>query len=219
MNRSLWRFATRFTTFRSDLRIRGPQSRNFSTKPDDIASGASQKTRTRIQRIQSRLPRYLHRHVEPLVNAPLTHITAFLVLHEITALVPLVGLAATFHYTKWMPPFVGEGKWVADGVEKYGNYLRKKGWLGEEDGKKSSRWGKGEGGTRIVIEYVLHPGILCGGWEFDANCSSRLGTAYAITKALLPLRLLASVWTTPWFAKVAIVPCTTLFRRFVGRKP
>ena len=89
------------------------------------------------------------------MNAPLTHISAFLLLHEITALVPLVGLATTFHYTKWVPPFVGEGKWVADGIEKYGNYLRKKGWLGVEDAKKDKWWGRREGGTRVVVEYVF----------------------------------------------------------------
>lgn len=70
-------------------------------------------------------------------------------------MVPLFGLAATFHYTQWMPPFISEGKWVSDGVEKFGNYFRKKGWLGEEGkAKRFKWWGRGEGGTRIVVEYV-----------------------------------------------------------------
>ena len=48
---------------------------------------------------------------------------------------------------------------------------------------------------------------------------NRLATAYAITKALLPLRLILSVWATPWFARVAIVPSTNLIRRiFTKRK-
>ena len=38
-------------------------------------------------------------------------------------------------------------------------------------------------GTRIVIE---------------------VAAAYAITKALLPLRLMLSVWATPWFARVVV---------------
>ena len=158
MNRSSWFSAIRSTRFPSVLPSRGSKSPRFSTKPtkpDDLAPGTSQKARSRVERVQSRLPKYLHRYVEHLINAPITHISAFLLLHEITALVPLVGLTATFHYTKWMPPFVGEGKWVAEGVEKYGNYLRRKGWLGQEEGKRYKWWGRGKGGTRVVIEYVF----------------------------------------------------------------
>lgn len=125
-------------------------------KPGDLRPEASEKTRSRVVRITSRLPRFLQRYTTPLINAPLTHISAFLLLHELTAVVPLFGLAATFHYTRWMPPLIGEGKWVSDGVEKFGNYFRRKGWLGEEGkAKRYKWWGRGEGGTRLVIEYVF----------------------------------------------------------------
>ena len=134
----------------------------FSTKPDDVKPEASQKTRSRIIRITSRLPKFLQGYTTPLINAPLTHISAFLLLHELTAVIPLFGLAATFHYTRWMPPFISEGKWVSDGVEKFGNYFRKKGWLGEEGKARRYRWwGRGEGGTRIVVEYVCHSIANC----------------------------------------------------------
>jgi len=46
----------------------------------------------------------------------------------------------------------------------------------------------------------------------------RFATAYAVTKALLPVRLIFSVWATPWFARVAIVPMTNLFRRMFKKK-
>lgn len=140
---------------RPALALRTKRPSPFSTKPDDIKPEASQKTRSRIVRITSRLPKFLQGYTTPLINAPLTHISAFLLLHELTAVVPLFGLAATFHYTKWMPPFIGEGKWVSDGVEKFGSYFRKKGWLGEEGkARRYKWWGRGEGGTRIVVEYV-----------------------------------------------------------------
>lgn len=157
MNRTSWCRATRatFPCPRSALRVVKP--RPLSTKPDDLAPHASQKARSRIGRITSRLPARLQRYTTPLLNAPLTHITAFLLLHELTAVLPLFGLAGVFHYTKWMPPFVGEGKWVADGAEKFGNWFRRKGWLGEEErrGWRARWWGRGEGGTRVVVEYVL----------------------------------------------------------------
>lgn len=41
----------------------------------------------------------------------------------------------------------------------------------------------------------------------------RFATAYAITKALLPLRLMLSVWATPWFASRALAPLTSLYSR------
>ncbi|KAF6221080.1 hypothetical protein HO133_002761 [Letharia lupina] len=198
MTRGQWLSAVWAARSRPALALRAKGRSAFATKPDDIKPEASQKTRSRIVRITSRLPKFLQGYTTPLINAPLTHISAFLLLHELTAVIPLFGLAATFHYTRWMPPFVGEGKWVSDGVEKFGNYFRKKGWLGEEGKARRYRWwGRGEGGTRIVVEFA---------------------TAYAITKALLPLRLILSVWATPWFARVAIVPSTNLIRRTFTRR-
>ncbi|KAM0794616.1 hypothetical protein BDR22DRAFT_874832 [Usnea florida] len=198
MIRGHWLQAVR-TVWSCPARVsRGKSRPAFSTKPDDIKPEASQKTRSRIVRITSRLPKFLQGYTAPLINAPLTHISAFLLLHELTAVIPLLGLAATFHYTRWMPPFISEGKWVSDGVEKFGNYFRKKGWLGEEDkARRYKWWGRGEGGTRLVVEFA---------------------TAYAITKALLPLRLILSVSATPWFARVAIVPSTSLVRRIFTRR-
>ena len=117
--------------------------------------------------------------------------TAFLLLHEITAIVPLLGLAGIFHYYNWLPPFFSEGKWVSDYTAKFGAYMRKKGWISEES-RKGRWWGRGETGTRVVVE---------------------LATAWAITKTLLPLRLVLSVWATPWFARWTVLPVT----RWVGR--
>lgn len=154
------------------------------------------KETARVARIESRLPKFLRRYVEPLRNAPISHISAFLILHEITAVVPLFGLAAAFHYANWLPPFISEGKWVSDGVEKFGRYMRKKGWI--NDDARGGRWfGRGETGTRIVVE---------------------LATAYAVTKALLPLRLILSVWGTPWFATWTVLPITNRISRLFRRK-
>ncbi|KAI9807194.1 MAG: hypothetical protein M1825_005912 [Sarcosagium campestre] len=143
------------------------------------------------------VPRFLRRHAEPLRSAPITHVSAFLVLHELTAILPLFTLAATFHYTQWLPPFVSEWKWVSQGVEKFGRYFQRKGWLGQEERSRYKWWQRGEGGVRIVVEFA---------------------TAYALTKALLPLRLIFSVWATPWFARVSVVPFVKLLKRTFGNK-
>lgn len=206
------------------------------------------------------VPKFLHKYATSLRNAPITHITSFLLLHELTAIIPLAGLFLTFHYTSYLPPYFSEGKYIAEGVTKFGNYLRKKGVLGPNEtisvdpetgevvegslgkrvfervrervqkvdpetgevveglGKKlfdrfqqrkedvtekvgeriqtkrAVWWGRGEGTVRIVVE---------------------LATAWAVTKALLPARLVLSVWATPWFARVAVVPALRGFGRML----
>lgn len=132
--------------------------RTLSTKPPTASASAPNP---RIARIHSRLPRFLQTYTSALANAPISHVTSFLLLHELTAVVPLFTLAGFFHYSQWMPPFISEGKWVADGMQKFGNWFRRRGWLGEvgEDGKNMGKrgvwWGRSEGGVRIVVESVM----------------------------------------------------------------
>jgi hypothetical protein len=138
-------------------------------------------------------------------------LVSFLILHEITAIVPLVGLAGLFHYTNWLPEAWVEGRWVREGVNRFGNYFGRKGWFGvsrgdvaeEEEGEvvvegqvgQNQRWRAGEQGSRILVE---------------------VATAYAITKVFLPVRILLSVWGTPWFARVFVVRFTGVFRGVKG---
>ncbi|KAL2350617.1 hypothetical protein BJ546DRAFT_923472 [Cryomyces antarcticus] len=184
---------------RPHVRFESSNSPSNSTSSSSTSSASASKTpQSRLDRSLSRLPRSLRRYALPLRNAPVTHVTAFLLLHEITAVVPLVGLTATFRYANWMPPYISEGKWVAEGAEKFGRYFRRKGWLGDEEGGggRGTWWGRGEGGVRLVAE---------------------VATAWAITKALLPARLVLSVWATPWFARWTVIPVVNgvkaVFRR------
>lgn len=154
---SMSRFRS-FRAFRSSpvspsLPVNRTLRRYFSIKPDRVNPEAIQKPRARLIRLTSRLPRFLQRYTTPLINAPLTHISAFLLLHELTAIVPLFTLTGIFHYTQWLPPYISEGKWVSNGVEMFGSYFRRKGWLGDEDEARRYRWwGRGEGGVRVVVE-------------------------------------------------------------------
>lgn len=125
----------------------------FSSKPQDVKSQASEKARARIERIASRLPISLRGYVAPLVNAPVSHIVSFLLLHELTAIVPLFGLAGAFHYTGWLPSFVGEGKWINEGIDKFDRYFRKKGWLGVENEGEDTSLISGRTGSIVVVEY------------------------------------------------------------------
>lgn len=147
-------------------------------------------------------PKSLRPYISALRNQPVSHISAFLILHELTALASIAGIAYYFHFTQWLPPGVTDWKWVTEGVEKYGNYFRRKGWL---EGKL-----QGEAGVRLVLEYVYD-----GQSELMARVltEDRVATAYAVTKLLMPARLAVSLWATPAFAKLFINPITRLFRR------
>ena len=144
-------FPIKYLRYRSDRLFSSPKG---TIKPDHCATLAAQ----RFARFQARLPKFVQRYTVPLVNAPVTHISSFFILHEITAVIPLLALAGAFHYTGWMPALLGEGKWLADGMEKFSKYFRKKGWLGAvgEDGKHLTKrgiwWGRGEQGTQLVAE-------------------------------------------------------------------
>lgn len=186
-----------------------------SSKPPQTST-----TTSRFDRFISRTPTaFLRTRLLALKSAPLTTITSFLILHEITAVVPLFALAGFFHYYKWLPPFFAEGEWVLKGVTLFGNYFRRKGWITDSDAREARDaaeegkveeverrgadrkkqgalgkwWNRGEGGTRLVIEFA---------------------TAYAVVKALLPLRIVISVWGAPWFARWTVIPISNyLFRR------
>ncbi|KIW18149.1 hypothetical protein PV08_02437 [Exophiala spinifera] len=173
--------------------------------------------RGRFERFIDRTPRFLRRGLDGLRRAPVSHATAFFILHEITAIIPLFGLASAFHYWQWLPPYFAEGAWVVDGVERFGRYFRKKGWISANDEEEVeeqtkdgqatrfekkdgvTKWfGRGESATRWVVE---------------------LASAYAIVKVLLPVRIFLSVWGAPWFARLAVIPVGNAARSlFRGKK-
>ncbi|KAG0123958.1 hypothetical protein HOY82DRAFT_494641 [Tuber indicum] len=118
------------------------------------------------------LPKALKKYAARFRDRPFSHITSFVILHELTAIVPLAGLFLFFHKTRWTPPGL-PGEWVVAGVDMFGKYVRRKGW---------QRF-KGDEGARLLFE---------------------VATAWAVVKALLPVRIAVSLWATPWFARVVL---------------
>ncbi|OTA67295.1 hypothetical protein K449DRAFT_213235 [Hypoxylon sp. EC38] len=139
---------------RSRIPLR-PRSRRFqSTKPSSSSSShppspstakssaEALKTR-RADAILTRASRWVPKRLQPyltrLRSAPFSHVAAFLVLHELTAIVPLFGLAYLFYTMDWVPTSWVLGPWAAwaeEGLRRYMRYFRKKGWfgLGDADG-------------------------------------------------------------------------------------
>lgn len=161
------------------------------------APGPGPDPSSRASRILSRLPPSLQRYASRLRGAPVSHVVAFLALHELTAVVPLLGLFGLFHYTDHVPVgYVTEhyGAYVGEGLARFERYFRRKGWFG---------FGEGDGDGEADVAAAGEGGAL-DRWQKDGRYKVvvEVALAYAITKALLPVRIVASLWATPWFAGV-----------------
>jgi Hypothetical protein FLILHELTA len=150
-----------------------------------------------------------------LRNAPASSIVSFAILHEFTAVVPLFGLAYVFHYFRWLPPYFAEGKWATQGVEKFGNWFKKKGWI-DDQGEKQV-----ETEAKIGRAWIFEDKNMSDVWNKSENAARWLvefATAYAIVKVLLPLRIVLSVWGAPAFARLTVIPIGNAVRAtFRGR--
>lgn len=175
-----------------------------SPPPESLQS----RTRRRLDKWITRSPKFFKPTLVALRDAPASYIVSFAILHEITAVVPLFGLVWGFHYYRWLPPYFAEGKWVIEGVEKFGRYFRKKGWIEEKDEaqveqetkkgharqvhkRMSPVWNKSEDAGRLLVETA---------------------TAYAVVKLMLPLRIALSVWWAPAFARLTAIPIANAVR-------
>ncbi|KAL5628235.1 hypothetical protein BROUX41_002983 [Berkeleyomyces rouxiae] len=135
-------------------------------------------------------------------SQPVTSTVSFLILHELTAVVPLVAITAGLHYADPVP-LESVNTYLAGaftrGMDKFGRYFAKKGWFGFEldaEGKVVGRlaWESGQGDEvdQMSEETRARYKLL-----------SHVALAYALTKALLPIRIYVSALATPWLANVA----------------
>jgi hypothetical protein len=91
--------------------------------------------------------------------------------------------------------------------------MTKKGWVGSEDVEaaknvSSTASGSTEDGDKSQQVLTQQKG---------AQLVLQFAAAYVTTKALLPLRVVASVWATPWFARVLLVPIGRGVKRIFRR--
>ncbi|KAJ1300585.1 hypothetical protein OPQ81_002239 [Rhizoctonia solani] len=136
---------------------------------------------------------YLHGLGPPLPSL----ILSFGILHEITALVPLVGvflgaraLGAGDKAVEIIPP-----DWIKEGEEWAGRVGRRYGLFGFEKRDKSKEREPEEAspvepGRRVALAGDVANAVL----------------AYAVVKAILPLRIGLSLWLAPGFSRRVLDP-------------
>ncbi|KAJ6438264.1 mitochondrial seryl-tRNA synthetase [Purpureocillium lavendulum] len=169
---------------------------------------------SRIDRITSRLPKRLQKYTTGLRNAPLSHVVSFLILHELTAIVPLVALFALFHYTTYVPiSYMTEnfGDYVSGGIARFERYFSRKGWFGFGQEERTGAGQDGQADGRSHTDEIVDK-WKSGDRKYEILMEVAL--AYAVTKALLPIRIIGSVSATPWFAGVLMRA-----RKMFTRKP
>ena len=109
-------------------------------------------------------------------------------------------MLAFHYYGDSLPDWSSDGGAFDEGAKRFGRWLCKKGWVDDADVNVATGGTAGEEGRKgvqLVVEFA---------------------TAYAITKALLPIRIAASVWATPWFARRILGPLGAGFRRMFRPK-
>ncbi|KAJ2891230.1 uncharacterized protein MKZ38_000722 [Zalerion maritima] len=209
---------------------KSPSSREPKFPNPNTSSQAhpSPPSSPRLARLLRRLPKSLHPHIKKLHSAPISHAAAFLVLHEITAVVPLLGLFGIFHCTSWLPldwVAVHFGTGVREGVAMFERYFQRKEWFGFHKQPEHAQLDDDTVGDDVTDEELgvgddAH--VVLERWESGADPKYKIlveiGLAWAITKAILPVRVLASVWATPWLATVFMSGKAWLRSRGGGRR-
>ena len=107
------------------------------------------------------------------------------------------------------------------GVELFGRYFRRKGWISDEaerEAEREAKRGKGneveEGGKKKRRRWRDTAGKWFGRGEVGTRVVMEFATAWAIVKLFIPLRLTISVWWAESFARTVVRP---LGRLVIGK--
>ncbi|RAK94240.1 hypothetical protein BO79DRAFT_2025 [Aspergillus costaricaensis CBS 115574] len=192
--------------------------RLFSTPPPPPPRPppSAKDVRSRLHRLNDRLPASVRPYTTPLLGAPATHITSFLILHEITAVISLFGLVAAFHYNNGLLPDMSSNQLFEEQTQKFGRWLRKKGWVEEVDVDTVAEEYGGDGAHHHGE--AERSALSVQGEREGVRLILEFATAYLITKALMPARIVVSVWATPWFSRAVLSPLGRGARGLFGKK-
>ncbi|KAK6465350.1 hypothetical protein DFJ63DRAFT_310447 [Scheffersomyces coipomensis] len=161
-----------------------PTPTSTTSSPTSPATDEVYKTHPILKRV----PRFLRRYTTQFIHAPVSHVISFLVLHELTAIVPLISLwyclynfPDYFHFIDWSVGSMNEV--YVKGVEVINKSLDKY-QIGAIDGL-----------------------------EDKVKLLSTGATSYVVVKLLAPGRVVFSLLFMNWFAKWFVVPISNLFKR------
>lgn len=135
--------------------------------------------------ILKRIPKLLRPYTTQFINAPVSHVLAFVILHELTAIVPLVGIWYALHqyHDLFMLASLDLPAWA---IEKGTKVID----------KALQSWDFGNYSLNDKVKFITEGAY-----------------AYVIVKALFPIRIIFSLAGMPLFAKWFVLPITGLFKK------
>ena len=117
-----------------------------------------------------------------------------------------------------MKKVLAEGTAVSAGVQRFGRYFARKRWFGFDKAPIDIKPTTQEQNGKVTVEESIE-GAKKEGWnagERGRMILVEVATAYAITKVLLPARVILSVWATPWFARNVLGRLRMVFGKGIG---
>jgi hypothetical protein len=88
-----------------------------------------------------KVPRKLSRYAALFAGKPVSYLTSFLILHELTAILPVGGIFWYIHTTSWTPPGISQ-EFVKQKMESLQRWSDRKGY----------GWFRGDQGARVLLE-------------------------------------------------------------------
>ncbi|RMZ86493.1 hypothetical protein DV736_g6280, partial [Chaetothyriales sp. CBS 134916] len=138
-----------------------------ATKSDPTSKPARlDKIRQKLDWWIAKSPRVFRPTLRVIRDAPASYTISFLILHELTAIIPLAGLTLGFHYFRWLPSYFAEGKWAVMSVEKLGR------------GQEAVRWLIEVATAYTIVKALMPLRLLVSAWAAPAFA----------TWTLIPLR-------------------------------
>lgn len=129
----------------SCMGVRVSLIRPFSSTPISRAQGSQGSQEKMIDLSQhpmvKKLPKSVQRFAVNFSHTPMSYLTSFLILHEITAVAPLFAIWGAFHYFDFIP--TGMPDWLLENGTEFIKHLQER-----------NEWdfGNPETGTKIILE-------------------------------------------------------------------
>lgn len=98
-------FVASFTTSSQKLKSKKEET------PETVSANGKVVVDVSDHPIIKRIPKFLHPYTVGFMNAPVSHVTSFIIIHELTAVLPLFGLWGIFYYMDFTPT-AGIPEWL-----------------------------------------------------------------------------------------------------------
>lgn len=111
---------------------------------------AAQQHAKQQQRAFNLIPKFMRNYTSRIAQAPLSHVTSFLIVHELSAIVPLFGVWAGLYYLDYVPLGIPDFV-VQNGAQFIRNFAERQGW---------TFIANAETGSKLILQGAVAWGIV-----------------------------------------------------------